>query len=174
MGGDDGGGENITLQSRVEAMRNKMKHKHFQSTLDDVLRDPPEKIETKEITTTTFENRKEEEEDETSASSPVGLGARTLSAGVLLPLSMAAAMAASDALDEEQPMCARRIRAATSSLGRYRSRSNFSHFYVPVFRKRSVQQNTQWVPLSQSKCDTTGATPNNQDIKTRIFPILIR
>ena len=50
-----------------------------------------------------------EEEDETSASSPVGLGARTLSAGVLLPLSMAAAMAASDALDEEQqPMCVRR------------------------------------------------------------------
>jgi len=70
MGGDDdggggGGGENITLQSRVEAMRNKMKHKHFQSTLDDVLRDPPEKIETKEITTTsTFEKRKEEEEDD--------------------------------------------------------------------------------------------------------------
>jgi len=64
MGGDDGGGENITLQSRVEAMRNKMKHKHFQSTLDDVLRDPPEKIETKEITTTMFENRKEEEEDD--------------------------------------------------------------------------------------------------------------
>ena len=64
IGGDDGGGENITLQSRVEAMRNKMKHKHFQSTLDDVLRDPPEKIETKEITTTTFENRKEEEEDD--------------------------------------------------------------------------------------------------------------
>ena len=45
-------------------MRNKMKHKHFQSTLDDVLRDPPEKIETKEITTTsTFEKRKEEEEE---------------------------------------------------------------------------------------------------------------
>jgi len=65
IGGDDGGGENITLQSRVEAMRNKMKHKHFQSTLDDVLRDPPEKIETKEITTTsTFEKRKEEEEDD--------------------------------------------------------------------------------------------------------------
>jgi len=69
MGGDDDGGggdgENITLQSRVEAMRNKMKHKHFQSTLDDVLRDPPEKIETKEITTTsTFEKRKEEEEDD--------------------------------------------------------------------------------------------------------------
>ena len=31
---------NVTVQSRVEAMRNKTKHKHFQSSLEEVLKDP--------------------------------------------------------------------------------------------------------------------------------------
>lgn len=36
---------NVTVQSRIEAMRNKINHKHFQSTLDEVLKDPPEREE---------------------------------------------------------------------------------------------------------------------------------
>ncbi|CAL6298519.1 unnamed protein product [Bathycoccus prasinos] len=58
---------NVTVQSRVEAMRNKTKHKHFQSSLEEVLKDPlppPPRRRRSSLSEKKMQKEKEEEEEE--------------------------------------------------------------------------------------------------------------
>ena len=58
---------NVTVQSRVEAMRNKTKHKHFQSSLEEVLKDPlppPPPPRRSSLSEKKMQKEKEEEEEE--------------------------------------------------------------------------------------------------------------